>query len=169
LTKSVIVSEGATLKLTNIILVPPLETNSQVVGVKYPSLEECKKLFRLLGIQLVDILGEWTHGVYALPSGDRVCAHDRMNRGKVVSNILWCATRTLVYNDMFGISCSSFQKSIADKGRCQALEELAVWLGKSERYVSAQMLTIDLLRSLTDHTTHSLMPIAYRHRSLATS
>ena len=65
--------------LTDIVLVPPLETNSQVMGIVYPSLEERKELFGLLGIQLVDVLGEWTHSKQALPSRDRVCPHDRMD------------------------------------------------------------------------------------------
>ena len=69
------------MMLTDIVLVPPLETNSQVMRVVYPSFEERKKLFGLLRIQLVDVLGEGTHSKQALPSRDRVCAHDRMDRG----------------------------------------------------------------------------------------
>lgn len=85
------------------------------------------------------------------------------------SDILWRTTRPFMHNDMFGIGCSSFQESIANKSRRQALEELTVRLGKPAMVVSLQMLMMDLLRSLTDHTTHILMPIAYHHQNLAIS
>jgi len=106
------------------------------VGVKYPPLEKCKQLFGLLRIQLVDILGERTHSVYALPSRDGVCAYDRVYRGQVGSNILRCATWPFVYNNMFRIGRSSFQEPITNECRCQALEEFAVWFGESGKVVS---------------------------------
>jgi hypothetical protein len=124
------------LKLTDIILVPPLEANSQVMRVVYPSLEERKKLLGLLGIQLVDILGKGSHSEQALPSCDGICAHDRMDRGQVSTDILWCASWSFVYLDFFRVCCSSFQESIAAECRCQALEECAVRLGEPETIVS---------------------------------
>lgn len=134
--------QGFPVKLTNVVLVPPLEANSKVMRVEYPSFEECKKLFRLLRVKLVDILREGTHGVYALPSGDRISAHDRMDRREVCTNILWCTAGSFVYNNMFWISRSSFQEPIANERRCQALKEFAVWLGKSGRVVSR--LNVDI-------------------------
>ena len=104
--------------LTDIVLVPPLETNSQVMGIVYPSLEERKELFGLLGIQLVDVLGEGTDGEQALPSGDRICAHDRMDRGQVGTNILWCTSWSFMDLDLFRVCRSSFQESITTESRC---------------------------------------------------
>lgn len=104
--------------------------------VVYPSLEKRKKLLGLLGVQLVDVLGEGTDGEQALPSGDRICAHDRMDRGQMGANILRCASWSFVYLDFFGVCRSSFQETIAAERRCQALKECAVWLGKPERVVS---------------------------------
>lgn len=106
------------MELTDIILIPPLEANSQVVRVVYPSLEERKKLFGLLGVQLVDVLREGTHSEQALPSCDRICAHDRMDRGQVGTNILWCTSWSFMDLDLFRVCRSSFQESITTESRC---------------------------------------------------
>ena len=124
------------MKLTDIILVPPLETNSQVMRVVYPFLEERKKLGRLLGVQLVNVFGEGSHSEQALPSCDGVCADDRMDRGQVGTDIIWCASWTFVYLDVYGIRCSSFCECFATESRCQAFEEFAVWLGEPGRMVN---------------------------------
>jgi hypothetical protein len=47
------------------------------------------------------------------------------------TNILRCTTWSLVDNNMLRIGRSSFQEPIANESRCQALEELAVWLGEA--------------------------------------
>ena len=124
------------MKLTNIILVPPLETNSQVMRVVYPFFEERKKLGRFLGIQLVDIFGKRAHSEQTLPSCDRIRAHDGMNCGQVGTDILWCASWSFVYLDVYGIRCSSFCERFATESGCQAFEEFAVWLGKPGRSVN---------------------------------
>lgn len=95
-------------QLTNVVFVPPLETDSQVVRVEYPSLEESKKLFGLLGVELIDVFRERSNGIDAFPSCDRVGPYDRMHCRQMSANILRCTTRSFVDNDMLGIGCSSF-------------------------------------------------------------
>lgn len=157
------------MELTNIILVPPLETNSQVMRVVYPFLEERKKLIRLLRVQLVDVFGEGTNSEQALPSCDRVCAHDRMDRGQVGARVLRRTSRSFVYLDLFRIRRSSFCERFATECCCQAFEKFAVWLGEPgmEVLVTSPVLSFGLLVLLTDHTAHILKPTACLRQSLA--
>lgn len=137
--------------------------------VVYPFLEERKKLIRLLRVQLVDVFGEGTNSEQALPSCDRVCAHDRMDRGQVGARVLRRTSRSFVYLDLFGIRRSSFCERFATESRCQAFEEFAVWLGEPglEGLTRDPKLMLDLLVPLTDRTTRIPKPTAYRHQSLA--
>ena len=156
------------MKRTDIILVSPLEANSQVMRVVYSFLEERKKLIRLLRVQLVDVFGEGANGEQALPSCYRVCAHDRMDRGQVGTRILQCASWSFVYLDLFWICLSSFRESFATESRCEAFDEFAVWLGEAgmEMLITNPTLTFGLLVLLTDHTARIPMPTAYRRQSL---
>lgn len=104
--------------------------------VEYPSLEERKKLLGFLSIELIDVLREGPHCVYALPSRHGVCSYDWMDRGQVVANILRCTAWTLVYDNVLGVGRGSFQETITNECRCQALEKFAVWLRESARVVS---------------------------------
>jgi hypothetical protein len=71
-----------------------------------------------LRVQLVDVLGERTNSEQALPSRDRVCAHDRMNRGQVGTRILRRASWSFVYLDLFRVRRSSFCERFATESRC---------------------------------------------------
>ena len=157
------------LELTDVILIPPLETNSQIMRVVYPFLEERKKLIRLLRVQLVDVFGEGTNSEQALPSCDRVGAHHRMNRAQVGARVFRCASWSFMYLDLFRIRRSSFRERFATESCGQAFEEFAVWLGEPgiEGLVTNPKLIFDLLMSLTDHTAHILKPTACRRQSLA--
>jgi hypothetical protein len=106
------------------------------MGVEYPSFEQCEKLFRLLRVEFIDVLGERTDCINALPPGDGIGAHDWMNCRQMGADILRCTTWSFVDNNMLRIGRSSFQEPIANESRCQALEEFVVWLGEAGRIVS---------------------------------
>ena len=77
-----------TCRLTDIILIPPLEPNRYIMEVENPPLEQRKKLFGLLRVKFVDVLGEWTKCEDALPARHRIGTHDRVDGRKMTANIL---------------------------------------------------------------------------------
>lgn len=112
--------------LTEIILIPPLEPNLQVMVLNNHLLELSQQLRGLLGRQLIDEPRERAERKDRLPAGDGVRANDGVDGPEPLPHIDGAAARPLVEMHVVGVGGSGLEEALADKGSGQALEEALV-------------------------------------------
>lgn len=108
------------------MLIPPLEPDLQIVTLHDNRLELLQQLFRLILVQLIDILRERSQRKDTLPPGHRIRPHDRMDSHQLLPNIERTSPRLSVDLVLLGVSLRCLDEAVAHERRGQAFEELLV-------------------------------------------
>lgn len=110
------------------MLIPPFESDLQIMTLNDNRFELLQQLLRLNLVQLIDILRERPQSKDTLPPRHRVRPHNRMNSHQLIPNIERTSSRLSVYLVILRISLRRFDEAITHERRCQSFEEFLVLL-----------------------------------------
>lgn len=113
-------------RLTNIILVLPLQSDRQIVVLVNKVQEPLQEVVALCLCHSVDMLNMVADRVNTLPPGNWVCSNDRMDCPQFRADVFWRTTWLVVQLEPSLLGQQA--KEILLIGNGQALEELLVGL-----------------------------------------
>lgn len=115
--------------LTDVIWISPFEAHLQIMVGQNRVIQFLQQFIALVFVQLVDVFGECSNGINALPAGHRIGSDDRMNDRQMAAYVLRRPSRLFVQCGLSRIRC--FDEPIPNKRRRQAFEQLLVRLTKT--------------------------------------
>lgn len=130
-----LISSQRSLVLTDIVGILPLEAHLQVVIAIDQVQEPVKQLFALIFCHAIDVLYMPSNREYALPSRDRIRAHDWMNSLQLLANIFRRAAWFIV--QLEAIPFRSLAESWLLKGDRQSFQEFLVRFADAIVYLVA--------------------------------
>lgn len=114
--------ETTTVKLTDIIFVPPFEANLQVMVLGDGVVEFLQDVLAFVRMDFVDVFRKGTDGEDTLPPGDGVGAHDGMDGRERPADVLWRAARVDIEGGTPRVG--GFDEAVTDERGRQTLEEM---------------------------------------------
>jgi hypothetical protein len=117
------------LRHTKIVLVSPLKSHLQIIILRGDRSELTQQVAAFLVVQLVDVLGERTERVNALPPRHWISLHNRMHSAQRLTHIPRTSSFFFVQHDLAGVRFSRLDEAVPDERRGQAFKELLVLFG----------------------------------------
>lgn len=114
--------------LTDIIFIPPLKSDLQIVVLDDHLPKLLQQLVRLLQLQLVDLPAERPERKNALPARDRIGAHHRMHRREAAPHVRRASPGLLVELDHIRVRRGVLEKPVSDASHSQPFEEFLIRL-----------------------------------------